>query len=118
MIDQNIEDYSKNDSFAFYIVVAIFAHMAIVSILVVLQWLGGINIFDNSKKENVKVIQSAVRVDVVGMPKFTVQELKKMKMAPINTVEKVGNQKPAQDNTKSDLDFKKLSKKVGSHYSD
>lgn len=112
MINQKIEDFSQNDSFSFYLASALGAHIALVLILIAIQWFAGINIFENTKKENVTVIQSAVRVDVVGMPKFTVQELKKMNVSPVNTVEEVGSEKERVDKIDSDLDFKKLSKKV------
>jgi colicin import membrane protein len=36
-----------------------------------------------SSSNDVEIIRSAVRVDVVGMPKFTVQELKKMEANPV-----------------------------------
>jgi colicin import membrane protein len=35
------------------------------------------------KSNDIEIIRSSVRVDVVGMPKFTVQELKKMEAQPI-----------------------------------
>lgn len=35
------------------------------------------------KSNDVEIIRSSVRVDVVGMPKFTVQELKKMEAQPV-----------------------------------
>lgn len=35
------------------------------------------------KNNDVEIIRSSVRVDVVGMPKFTIQELKKMEAQPI-----------------------------------
>lgn len=39
---------------------------------------------DLEGKINIKVIKSAVRVDLVGMPKFTLQELKQMEPADFN----------------------------------
>lgn len=36
---------------------------------------------------NVEIIQAAVRVDVVGMPKFTVKELREMQAAPVAKAE-------------------------------
>ncbi len=50
----------------------LFAYIAGTSIL---------NIFKNN--DNVEVIHSSVRVDVVGMPKFTVKELKAMQAEPV-----------------------------------
>jgi len=41
------------------------------------------------KSNDVEIIRSAIRVDVIGMPKFTVQELKKMEATEVPPVEKV-----------------------------
>lgn len=46
------------------------------ALIAALAFLGGKVISTVFKDSNVEIIQSAVRVDVVGMPKFTVQELK------------------------------------------
>lgn len=35
------------------------------------------------KYNDVEIIRSSIRVDVVGMPKFTIQELKKMEAQPV-----------------------------------
>ncbi|MGE3610536.1 MAG: TonB family protein [Bacteriovoracaceae bacterium] len=39
------------------------------------------------KNEDVEIIRASVRVDVVGMPKFTIQELKEMQKSPTAPVE-------------------------------
>src|SRR5665647_109357 len=44
--------------------------------LVILCILGGKAIEKIWKSNDIEIIRSAVRVDVVGMPKFTIQELK------------------------------------------
>lgn len=53
-------------------------------LLFLLAFAGG-EVISRSFKSNtdVEVIRSAVRVDVVGMPKFTIQELKKMEAQPV-----------------------------------
>lgn len=56
-------------------------------IVFVLAFVGGEYVSKAFQSDDVEIIRSAVRVDVVGMPKFTVQELKKMEAQPI--VEKV-----------------------------
>ena len=48
------------------------------AILVLVAYFGGMAISKIFKDENLEVMRSSVRVDVVGMPKFTVQELKAM----------------------------------------
>jgi colicin import membrane protein len=52
--------------------------------LVLLAYLGGsaiVKVFNLNK--NVEIIRASVRVDVVGMPKFTVKELRTMQAEPI-----------------------------------
>lgn len=105
-------EFKQKDPFFIYLVFAFGAHVAIILMLLLFQWIGEFNIFENSKQAKINIIQSSVRVDVVGMPKFTVQELKKMKVAPINTIEKVGKNQEVQDKSNSDIDYKKISKKV------
>lgn len=51
--------------------------------LVLLSFATGEIISSVFKSNDVEVINASVRVDVVGMPKFTVQELKKMQAEPI-----------------------------------
>jgi len=54
------------------------------AILLILAFYGGNFISRNfSRNNDIEIIRSAVRVDVVGMPKFTVQELKKMEASPV-----------------------------------
>lgn len=52
-------------------------------LFVLLSFAGGELISKVFKNNDVEIIRSSVRVDVVGMPKFTVQELKKMEAQPI-----------------------------------
>jgi colicin import membrane protein len=51
--------------------------------LFLLAFVGGEVISKVFKSNDVEIIRSSVRVDVVGMPKFTIQELKKMEAKPI-----------------------------------
>lgn len=53
------------------------------SILLLLAFAGGEVMNKMFRNNDVEIIRSSVRVDVVGMPKFTVQELKKMEAQPI-----------------------------------
>jgi TonB family protein len=48
-----------------------------------LAFVGGEVVSRVFKSNDVEIIRSAVRVDVVGMPKFTIQELKKMEAQPV-----------------------------------
>jgi TonB family protein len=66
-------------------------------------------------KKNLKVIQSSVRVDVVAMPKFTVQELKKMKVqAPVPEVKGEEIEKKTKEDIikPDDIVIKKVKKKI------
>ena len=62
--------------------------------LLALAMLGGKVVSSVFKNNDVEIIKSSVRVDVVGMPKFTVQELKDMaKQVPAAVPEKVEGKK-------------------------
>lgn len=52
-------------------------------LLLLLAFAGGEFISKTFRNNDVEIIRASVRVDVVGMPKFTVQELKKMQAEPI-----------------------------------
>lgn len=66
-------DFNKN------FLVSLGAHL----LFCLLAFAGGEVITRVFKSGDVEIIRSSVRVDVVGMPKFTVQELKKMQAQPI-----------------------------------
>lgn len=84
-------DFNKN------FVISLGVHAA----LLALAFLGGEAISKMFRSNDVEIIRSSVRVDVVGMPKFTVQELKKMEAQPI--VQKVPEEtKGAKEETKAE----------------
>lgn len=66
-------DFNKN------FILSLGAH----GLLVLLSFIGGEFIEKAFHNNDIEIIRSSVRVDVVGMPKFTVQELKKMQAEPI-----------------------------------
>ena len=74
------------------------------------------------KSNDVEIIRASVRVDVVGMPKFTIQELKKMQAQPIAQHEpEVAKGKKEETRTasedvvkKGDLVIKEVGKKKAS----
>lgn len=78
-------DYSQDEySLKPYLIKAIIFHVLLVLIAFIINLIWGLNLFDFARsKSDVEIIQSAVRVDVVGMPKFTIQELKKLEVAPV-----------------------------------
>lgn len=103
----------QEDQLNKYFTAAIVLHIGVVFFGFAFQFFLGVDWFKNRQTNNeIKVIQSSVRVDVVAMPKFTVQELKKIQVAPPSADEKEEEVKPAQDNSKDDLVFKKKGKKV------
>jgi len=106
---------SIDDRFNRFLIKALFVHFGIVIIAVVFQKILGLDFLSSKvNPADVKIIQSSVRVDVVSMPKFTVQELKKMKIAPTPTEEvkeEVKEVQPEVTETKDELSFKEKSKK-------
>lgn len=71
MTDQN---FTKNFMISFG------AHL----LLVLLAFLAGSSVLNLIKSNNnVEIIRSSVRVDVVGMPKFTIKELREMQANPV-----------------------------------
>lgn len=112
MIEQTNTFYQE-DNLKKSMALAIGIHIFIIILAYFFQTLLGIDWFQNkSSIKEIEIIQSSVRVDVVAMPKFTVQELKKMDIAPPAQDEKTEEAKPSVDNSKSDIEFKKKSKKV------
>lgn len=67
------KDFSKNFIFS------LFGHF----LVLLLSFAGGKLISKVFQSSDVEIIRSSIRVDVVGMPKFTVQELKKMQAEPV-----------------------------------
>jgi colicin import membrane protein len=57
--------------------------MLVHGLVIFLSFIGGELISKVFRSNDVEIIHSSVRVDVVGMPKFTVQELKKMQAEPV-----------------------------------
>lgn len=69
------------DRFNRYFVIAIAFHILLIVLGIGVTRLMELDIFKiKSEPTNLEIIQSSVRIDVVAMPKFTVQELKKMKV--------------------------------------
>jgi colicin import membrane protein len=80
----NFELYLNEDErIKKYLLQALMAHVVIILIAFLFQFFLGVDWFQNKQTtKNITIVQSSVRVDVVEMPKFTVQELKKMEIAP------------------------------------
>lgn len=72
-------------------------------LLFLLAFAGGQVVSRIFKSNDVEVIQSSVRVDVVGMPKFTIQELKQVKVE--DSVESVPQvSKTVKEDTKAEAE--------------
>lgn len=72
-------DSLSNNSFAKKFLVSLAGHAA----LIALSFTVGEVLNTAFQNKDVEIIQSSVRVDVVGMPKFTITELKKMQAEPV-----------------------------------
>lgn len=69
--------YSNQSNLKPYLIKAVIFHVSFVVLAIILNYLFSLNLFKfNDADYKIEVIQSAVRVDVVGMPKLTVKELK------------------------------------------
>lgn len=93
--------YLEDDKFGKYCIWALSVHFGILVLAVVIDFVLGFN-FISRTRPKVEIIQSAVRVDVVEMPKYTVQELKKMQVAPMPEApeEVTGEVKPEEPEKK------------------
>tara|TARA_Y100000780_G_scaffold232595_1_gene268710 strand:+ start:12830 stop:13621 length:792 start_codon:yes stop_codon:yes gene_type:complete len=102
----------KNDSLGKFFSLALSAHVLLAAFAYLISFVFNFQLFE-SKNKNADVIQSSVRVDVVGMPKFTVQELKNLDPTATSVGQKVDSTpKKAEVESKSDVEFKTTEKKV------
>jgi TonB family protein len=101
----------ENDKFNGFLAKAFLVHISIVVIFVSFDILFNFDFF-STKKNNVdlKVIESAVRIDIVALPKFTLEELKKMDVN--DTVQETKEEKIENSNETSKIEFNKKSKKL------
>lgn len=90
----------SDSSFAKKFLVSLAGH----AVLIALSFTVGEVISSAFQNKDIEVIQSSVRVDVVGMPKFTVAELKKMQAEPV--IEKAPEEpvKGAKEETVTEAD--------------
>lgn len=95
-----------------YILLAIIFHGAILLVLVIGKFILNLEIFHlKHDKKEIRIVQSSVRVDIVGLPKYTLQELKKMNIG--DATPEVEEEKNIQKvNETSDIEFKTKAKKV------
>ena len=102
----------KNDPLGKFFSLALGAHILLAMIAYIISFVFNFQFFE-SKNKNAEIIQSAVRVDVVGMPKFTVQELKNLDPATTSKGQKADSAPAkAEVESKSDVEFKSTEKKI------
>lgn len=107
--------FGVEDKFNKYLSLAVIFHAGILLFIFTLNTVLKLDLFRKDEvPKNLKLIQSSVRVDIVAMPKFTVQELKKMKVAPVaKEVKAEVSKKEAEDVIKpGDVVIKKAKKKI------
>ncbi len=105
-------NFQLNDPFNEYLIKALSLHLVLLVLIVFYHILVDMDLISGFKRKKiVKVVQTAVRVDVVGMPKMTLQELKKLDLNP-SAVEIDDSKKMAKSNEMSEVEFKKVKKKV------
>ena len=106
-----INTIDQDESLKKFLGLAVGLHITIILVAFISQFILGWNIF-NTKPDvtDVQVIQAAVRIDVVGMPKYTLQELKKMNLEQGNVEPEVKEESKSTETSK--VEFKKQSKKV------
>lgn len=98
----------SRDRFSNYLTLALIIHVIVTLALYIF---GNINIFKTNHKK-IDVIKSSVRVDVVSMPKFTVQELKKMKLVPMSSKEDIKKSQAKKDEKILESKIQEATKKV------
>jgi len=108
-----------DDNFYAFLTKAFAFHITLIILAFLLQKITGLDLFHISKDAaNLNIIQSSIRVDIVAMPKFTVQELKTMKIAPaesehiIEVAPKPVKAKPIEIKKDDIVIQKKVKKKV------
>lgn len=92
---REVFSFENDKAFNKFLILAFSLHLFIFLIAFTLQKLN----FVNSTSKEIEIIQSSVRVDVVGMPKLTVKELKELEASP--SVESSKGESAHLDNTKS-----------------
>ncbi len=102
--------YKTDDRLNEYLLKAAVFHLAVILIIFLLNTVLNLNIFKFKSEKKVELIQSSVRVDVVELPKMTLQELKKLNLNTMDTIEPEKKSGPSKETSK--IEFKKKAKKV------
>lgn len=94
-----------------FYVKAVFFHLGLVFLLFGISHYFELGDFDYEPIQNPEVITSAVRIDIVAMPKLTVQELKKLNITQTTTEQETPKEE-SKSNETSKIEFKKEEKKI------
>ncbi len=103
---------NRNDEFFKYLLRALLSHCGAGLILFLVTYVLNVDFFSSEiNNKDVKIIESAVRVDLVAMPKLTVLEKKKLDLTQ-TTPEVIPAKIEGKSNETSYVEFKKVGKKV------
>lgn len=103
--------FEQTDHIKKYLTYAVLFHVILFAIAYSSSFIFKFKPLKIEVNKNVEMIQSAVRVDVVGLPKHTLKELEKMDLATVQetTPKEESNQK---NNETSKVEFKQTKKKI------
>lgn len=102
----NTNEFMREDSLKRTFTIALALHVIIGLLLTGLSFLFDMGIFQSTTEEAPEYLQSAVRVDVVAMPKLTVQELKNMSPEAPASASKDTAPEAKAATSESDTEFK------------
>lgn len=105
----------QNDKLNNYFVKAMFFHLLLMVVALLFNFVSSWDIFAKFKKKPIlSLVESSVRVDVVGLPKFTLQELKLMELKSSSSDQNIEDEKSIENikNETSEVEFKKVAKKI------
>lgn len=106
-----IESSFGQDNLNRYLLKSIYVHLAILFLAIVAHIASDLKFFQFEKPpKKVEVVQTAVRIDVVGLPKHTLQELKKIDLSQV--AEEPVKETTSKSNETSKVEFKTKRKKV------
>lgn len=105
-------EMTRHDSFNIFLIKAIMIHVSLLVFCFSIDYLFNLNLFDSKQiQKDLSIVESAVRIDVVGLPKFTLEELKQMNISkPVEEV--VEEVKIEKNNETSKVEFVKKEKKI------
>lgn len=101
----------KRDDLTFYLAIAAVFHVIIIAFFFSLGQLINFNRTPIKLNNKIDIVKASVRVDVVAMPKLTLEEMKKIDLTPKEEVEPI-LEKPVEVNETSKVEFKKKRKKL------